>query len=77
MAFLFYMPNMNMIELGSTLRPARQPRGLTQDKLARLAGVGCTKLSQFEDESIGEIGIHKVLRACAAHGLGLGRSLVE
>ncbi|MBP6500317.1 MAG: helix-turn-helix domain-containing protein, partial [Thauera sp.] len=42
---MFNMQNMNMIEIGSTLRSARQARGLTQDELARLAGVGRSSLS--------------------------------
>ena len=60
-----------MIEIGSTLRSARQARGLTQDELARLAGVGRSSLSQLENGSIGEIGIRKVLRVCAVLGLEL------
>ena len=65
------MQNMNMIEIGSTLRSARQARGLTQDELARLAGIGRSSLSQLENGSIGEIGIRKVLRVCAVLGLEL------
>ena len=71
MAFLFNIKNMNMIEIGATLRSARQARGLTQDELARLAGVGRTSLSQLENGSIGEIGIRKILRVCAVLGLEL------
>ena len=58
MAFLFHMSN--MIDIGSTLRSARQARGLTQDELVRLAGIGRTSPSQLENGSIGEIGIRKV-----------------
>jgi len=71
MAFLFNIKNMNMIEIGATLRSARQARGLTQDELARLAGIGRTSLSQLENGSIGEIGIRKILRVCAVLGLEL------
>ena len=71
MAFLFNIQNMNMIEIGATLRSARQARGLTQAELARLAGVGRTRLSQLENGSIGEIGVRKILRVCAVLGLEL------
>lgn len=69
--FLFNMLIMNMIEIGSRLRSARQARGLTQDELARLAGVGRTSLSQLENGTIGEIGVRKILRVCAVLGLEL------
>ncbi len=60
-----------MIEIGSRLRSARQARGLTQDELARLAGIGRTSLSQLENGTIGEIGVRKILRVCAVLGLAL------
>ena len=69
--FLFNILIMNMIEIGSRLRSARQARGLTQDELARLAGVGRTSLSQLENGTIGEIGVRKILRVCAVLGLEL------
>ncbi len=69
--FLFNMLIMNMIEIGSRLRSARQARGLTQDELARLAGVGRTSLSQLENGTIGEIGVRKILRVCAVLCLAL------
>jgi len=62
---------MDMIEIGTTLRSARQARGLTQDELARLAGIGRTSLSQLENGTIGEIGVRKILRVCAVLGLEL------
>ena len=65
------MQNMNMIEIGLTLRSARQARQLTQDELARLAGISRSSLPQLENGSIGEIGICKVLRVCAVLGLEL------
>lgn len=68
---MFKIKNMDMIEIGAMLRVARQARGLTQDELARLAGIGRTSLSQLENGTIGEIGVRKVLRVCAVLGLEL------
>ncbi|CAI06945.1 transcriptional regulator, y4mF family [Thauera chlorobenzoica] len=68
---MFNIPNMDVIKIGSTVREMRQARGLTQQEVARLAGVGRTSLSQLENGRIGDIGIRKLLRVCAVLGLEL------
>jgi len=60
---------MDMIEIGTTLRSARQMSGLTQQEVARLACVGRTSLSQLENGSIGDIGVRKLLRIFAVLGI--------
>lgn len=62
---------MDVIKIGSTVREMRQARGLTQQEVARLSGVGRTSLSQLENGRIGDIGIRKLLRICAVLGLEL------
>ncbi len=62
---------MNMIEIGSRLRSARQARGLTQDELARLAGAAVPVCRNPKNGTIGEIGVKNPARLCGAGNLEL------
>ena len=61
---------MRLQELGYTIRKARLARGLTQDELARSAGLSRTTMNQLENGVFPDIGVNKAQAILAALGLG-------
>ena len=56
---------------GSAIATRRKAMGLTQEALARKAGVGRSTLEALENARLGELGFVKVARILAALGLQL------
>jgi transcriptional regulator with XRE-family HTH domain len=51
---------MELAEIGKTIRAARQARGLTQVRLARIAGISRGTLNGLETGMVKELGFHKL-----------------
>jgi transcriptional regulator with XRE-family HTH domain len=64
-----HIHNMNLAELGETLRSARLAANVTQQKLAELSGVPRARISQFETGMLPELGAVKMISLFEAVGL--------
>lgn len=62
---------MHIFEIGQRIRTAREMSGLSQSRLASLAGVSRTTLSQLESGVIPDIGLRKLQAVLDRVGLGL------
>lgn len=62
---------MNLTELGQIIAKTRKSRKLTQNTLAKEAGIGRTTLSLIENGSINEVGINKIIILCELLSLEL------
>ena len=62
---------MRLQEFGYIVRKARRARGLTQDELARSAGISRTTMNQLENGVFPDIGMNKAQAILAALGLAL------
>lgn len=51
---------MELAEIGKTIRAARQARGLTQVRLARIAGISRGTMNGLETGMVKELGFHKL-----------------
>lgn len=52
---------MSLTSLGKTIRTARHSRGLSQDQVAKLAGVSRVTLNQLENGTLEEMGYSKLI----------------
>ena len=66
---------MDMINLAITIRRARKAKGLTQESLAKRAGISRPLLANLETGRLGELGVIKLLRIL--HALDLDLRLTE
>ncbi|MBI1942953.1 MAG: helix-turn-helix transcriptional regulator [Betaproteobacteria bacterium] len=62
---------MRLQEFGHIVRRARLARGMTQDELARSAGLSRTTMNQLENGVFPDIGMNKAQAILATLGLGL------
>ena len=62
---------MNLIELSEIFKSARLAAELTQQEVAKLAGVGTILVSRFERAALAEMGAVKLLALLRAVGLEL------
>ena len=51
---------MELAEIGKTIRAARLARGLTQERLATMAGISRGALNGLETGMVKELGFHKL-----------------
>jgi transcriptional regulator with XRE-family HTH domain len=61
----------NLGEIGATIREHRKGRRLTQQQLARAAGVSRALLTDLETGRLSELGVKKLIRILNAVGLDL------
>jgi transcriptional regulator with XRE-family HTH domain len=52
---------MNLVNIGKTIQSCRLQKGLSQDQLAKLAGLSRVTLNQLENGTLNEIGYNKLL----------------
>lgn len=66
---------MDISDLAATIQRARKAKGLTQEGLAKRAGISRPLLANLETGRLGELGVTKLLRIL--HVLGLDLRLTE
>lgn len=66
---------MDMTDLATTVKRARKAKGLTQEDLAKRAGISRPLLANLETGRLGELGVVKLLRIL--HVLELDLRLTE
>jgi transcriptional regulator with XRE-family HTH domain len=62
---------MNLLELSEAFKSARLAAGLTQQEVAKVAGVGVILVSRFERAALTEMGAVKLIALLRAVGLEL------
>lgn len=62
---------MDLYEIGAAIRRERHNRKMTQEQLAKRAGVSRTTIWQVETGKLDDLGIRKLIRIAEALGLGL------
>jgi transcriptional regulator with XRE-family HTH domain len=62
---------LSLADFGREVARLRRARGLTQEELARLAGMGRSTLARFEAGQVAEFGARKLLRLLEVLGHGL------
>lgn len=62
---------MNLANIGKTIHSCRLQKGLSQDRLAKLAGLSRVTLNQLENGALNEIGYNKLLAVLASLELDL------
>lgn len=66
-----------MVELGHRLRSLREERGLTQQALARAAGIATDMVSRLENGHYSSPGLRTLLRIAAGMGLPVAALLPD
>jgi transcriptional regulator with XRE-family HTH domain len=66
---------MNLPDIGHQVRARREALGLTQDRLAKLAGLSRATINQLENGSLPDLGFAKVASLLDVLGLRLGADL--
>lgn len=66
-----------MTELGHRLRSLREERGLTQQSVARAAGIATDMVSRLENGHYSSPGLRTLLRVADGMGIGVGALLPE
>jgi HTH-type transcriptional regulator/antitoxin HipB len=66
-----YTIQMDLPQIGQTLREARKSQGRTQAELAAPLGMSRATVSAIENGTVGEIGVRKLMALCASLGLVL------
>ncbi len=62
---------MHFFEFGAAVRDARTARGLTQSRLAEMAGLSRVTVNQIENGAASDIGVKKMTKLMALVGLSL------
>lgn len=62
---------MDLPQIGRRIRERRDELGLSQDRLAKLAGLSRVTINQLETGAIGDLGVSKLLNLLELLGLGL------
>ncbi|MBW9336860.1 helix-turn-helix domain-containing protein [Herbaspirillum sp. RU 5E] len=68
---------MRMTEIGLSLRERRTAMGLTQDQLARLAGLSRTTVNQLENGTLADLGYTKLSHLLSLLGLDLAMTCAK
>lgn len=66
-----------MFELGQRVRSLREERGLTQNALARAAGIATDMVSRLENGHYSSPGLRTLLRIAEGMGISVGAMLPE